>query len=53
MNKRMDEDEVNRATHKLKNDFNEEIKAVTMSSFLSDEKLRRKKQPSPEKIKKY
>ena len=40
----MDEEEVKRATQKLKKDFNEEIPAVTMSSYLSDESLRRKKE---------
>ena len=53
MNRRMDEEEINRATEKLKTDFKEEIKAVTMSSFLSDETLRRKKIDQTEKTNKY
>ena len=51
----MDEDEVKRATHKLKTDFNEKIEAVTMSSYLSDETLRRKKEAERKEdvLKKY
>ena len=49
MNRKMDEEEIKRATLKLKNDFDETIPAVTMSSYLSDESLRRKKVEDSEK----